>query len=68
MSENEGRGIIARIDSGFKKELEDIKLERVKDGLDLKLRSDKRLTKAMTKLSMWKEIKRKISEADFEDE
>ena len=60
--------ILIKVDPDFKKEIDDIKLERIKKGFDKKMRSDRRITKALRRLSSWEEIKKKIIEAEMEDD
>lgn len=60
--------VIIKVDPEFKKEIDEIKVERVKKGFDNKMRSDRRITKAIRRLSSWEEIKKRIIEAEMEDD
>lgn len=62
------RDIIIRADRNFKKEIDDIILERIKLGKENPLRphGSKRITKAIRRHSKWMEIKQDIIRADLE--
>lgn len=68
MTNKKRKFVPTKIDPDFKKELDDIKLERIKLGFDKKLRGDRRITKAIRRASIWKDLKKIIVEADLEDE
>jgi hypothetical protein len=61
------KSIILRGDPLLKKALDDIKVCRIKNGLDTRLRSDRRLTKAMIRTDEWKSIERKLKLSKLED-
>ncbi len=56
-----------RISNQFIKEIEDIKIERIKRGLDKKNKSDPRITLAITRCSLWPKMKEKIIEGKMGD-
>ncbi len=49
--------VTARIGLNFAEEMEEIKKERIKRGIDKKRKSTKRLTNLLTKHKAWKKIK-----------
>lgn len=49
-----------RVDTRFRRELEDIKVQRIKRGFDSKLKSDRRLTAAMRRHPLFNRIKEDI--------
>jgi hypothetical protein len=49
-----------RVDEMFRKELEDIKIERIKIGVDRDKVSDRRLTRAIREIPLWQNIKREL--------
>ena len=51
------KGILARIGDKFLSELEEIKAERIKKGVDKKKRSIKKLTNLITRHRDWVKIK-----------
>jgi len=57
-----------RVDDDFKKSIERIKLERIKNGRDTKISSSARVTKAITRLSDFNKIEKEIINAKFKDE
>jgi len=59
---------IIKADVDFKKELEEIRIERIKHGKDGFVVGDRRLTKAMIRSSKWPEIKKILIEAEIEDD
>ena len=62
------KDIIARIDPVFKKELEEIKLQKIKNGTAKKLISDRRLTKAMRRMSYWSNVKQTLIESEIKED
>lgn len=54
-----------RVDINFKKQVSDISIERIKNGMDKKMRSFSRITKAIIRLPSWKKMKEKLIEANF---
>lgn len=52
--------IPTRVDPKFKQALEEIKLERIKEGRDKKFKSDGRITLAIIRHENWQEIKEDI--------
>jgi len=57
----------ARIDINFKKELDNIKLERIKVSSDKELKSYRRITQAIPRHRLWKDIKLDIIKAELPD-
>ena len=57
--------ITARIGKEFEREIEEIKLLRLKKGVDKKRTSTKILTNLLTKHDHWPEIKEALSKFDF---
>lgn len=64
---SENNGVVIRADEKFKEELDDIKVERIKNGTDRKLKSDKRLTLAIIRHEFWQDLKKAITEAPLKD-
>lgn len=58
----------SRVDAEFIKELKEIKLDRIRLGLDKKIQSDRRLTKALVKTSFWIDVKRVLKQSPLEDD
>ena len=58
----------ARVDDNFIRELKEIKVERIRRGLDKELKSDRRLTKAMIRSSIWKDLKLRLINSPMEDD
>jgi len=56
-------GRISRVDEDFLEEMEDIKLERIKKGIERGMISDRRITNAIARHPKWKEIKSDIIRA-----
>ncbi len=54
-----------RVDVDFKKQINEIIVERIKNGIDKKMRSFERITKAIVRLPNWKSMKEKIIDSDF---
>ena len=61
------KSTLSRIDPQFKKELDAIKIERIRCGTDKKMRSDRRITVAMRRHDAFSQIKRDIINAKLED-
>lgn len=59
---------LIRVDPIFKKELEQISIERIKKGTDLERNGFRRITMAMRRLNDWNMIKERIINAEFKDE
>lgn len=58
-----------RVDNKFRKDIEEIKIDRVKRGKDKKMQSDSRLTLGLTRHDGWADIKEALKLADLpEDE
>lgn len=55
------------VDPFFDKELMEVKMKRMLEGVDKKLKSDRRLTLALTRSSYWIEIKKEMSRARMDD-
>ena len=64
----EPQTVTARIGLVFADEMEAIKQERIKRGIDKKKKSTKRLTNLLTKHKSWKKIKEDTIEVDLDDE
>lgn len=62
------RFIFGKIDPQFNKELEDIKKIRYSIGKDKKPLSTRRITKGITKHSLWPTYKKELIDAEFKDE
>jgi hypothetical protein len=60
--------ILRRIAPSMVKELEDIKIERIKKGKDTDKKSDRRLTIAITRHPDWPLMKKDIINAKLEEE
>jgi len=56
------------VDPLFDKELLEVKVKRMMDGIDKKLKSDRRLTLALMRSMYWPEIKKEMSRAKMEEE
>jgi hypothetical protein len=52
----------------FRREMDDIRLERVKKGFDKEFKSDRRLSKAIVRCSAWKQVKDIISNSPMEND
>ena len=59
---------LMRIDKEFKREIDGIKLERVKLGKDSFMQSDRRLTKALIRTSLWNELKKTLILSPLDDD
>lgn len=57
-----------RADINFVNELEKIKVERIKNGYDKKLKSDRRLTLGITRSEFWKKIKKQLIEKPLKED
>ena len=57
-----------RVDPIFKKELEEIKLQKIKNGTAKKMISDRRLTKAMRRMSYWSNVKQTLIDSDIKED
>ena len=60
--------VMRKIDTTFTKELEEIAVERIRRKKDNQLRSPRRLTKAIHKLSYWDKIKEDLINANIEED
>lgn len=49
-----------RVHTKFKKQIDDIKVKRIKNNMDEKLKSDRRITLAIVRHDLWEEIKKDI--------
>ena len=58
----------ARVDNSFMKELKEIKLERIRRGVDKEFKSDRRLTKAIVRSSLWRELKEVLINSPIEND
>jgi len=56
-----------KADPKFAKELEDIKIERIKNGKDKKIRTSRRLTLAIVRHSLWGKIRQSIINSELSD-
>jgi len=56
-----------RVDDDFKKALDKIRIERIKNGKDKRERTNARITKAFTRLSDFDSKMMEIINADFKD-
>lgn len=63
-----GKNVTARIGDEFEKELEEIKKERLKRGVDKKKKSTRRLTNLLVKHRDWPTIKEDTIEVNLENE
>lgn len=58
-----------RVDNRFRKQIEEIKIDRIKAGKDKKMQSDSRITLGLTRHKNWGNIKEALKLADLpEDE
>lgn len=57
-----------RVDLDFEEELNKIKIARITRGKDKKMKSDRRLTKAIRRHPSWSKIKSDIIEADLTED
>lgn len=57
------KGKVQRIDEDFDMELEDIKIERIKRGIEKEMISNVRITNALVRHPSWKKIKEDIIQA-----
>lgn len=64
----ESQTITARIGLDFGREIEDIKQERIKRGIDKKKKSTKKLSNLITKHKSWDKIKEDTIEVSLNDE
>lgn len=55
------RDEIMRADKKFKKELNDMKISRIKNGVDKEFRSDREMTELMLKAPSFKDVKKELS-------
>lgn len=62
-----GKNVTARIGEDFSKELEEIKLERLRRGIDTKKKSTRRLTDLMVKHDDFQKIKEDTIEINLEE-
>lgn len=62
------RGIISRVSPEFKRELEDIKVAKIKNNTSKIVLSDRRITKALIHSSLWLQIKELLIEAIIKDD
>lgn len=63
MTNGKREGRLRRIDEDFIEELEDIKVERIKCGIERGMISDRRITNAIVRNPDWKKIKEEIIQA-----
>lgn len=59
---------LIRVDNVFRQELNRIKLEKIRNGTSNRMLSDRRLTKAMRKTNMWKDMKQVLLDSDIGDD
>ncbi len=57
-----------RVDRDFKRSIDRIRLERIKNGKDKRERTSARITKAFTRASDFTKIEKEIINATFKDE
>jgi len=62
------KNVTARMGEDFSRELEDVKDERLKRGIDKKRKSTRRLTNLIVKHRDWKTIKEDTIEVNLENE
>ena len=62
------RARILRVDCDFQKELNSIKLERIKRNVDNSLKSDRRLTKAIIRSPVWKDLRELLINSELLDD
>ena len=62
------RNKILRVDEEFAKELEDLKINRIKSGKDHKLKSDRRLTAAIRRHRLWPTIRDDILLSELKED
>jgi hypothetical protein len=60
--------LMARIDHQFKKDLDEISINRIKFGNDKYKRSERRITKAITRHPLWPQIKTDLAKIPFAEE
>lgn len=65
---NRKKSDMQRIDPIFLKDLNDIKLKRLKNDLDLKPRSFRRITKGIRRHPQWPNLLKDLEKARFDDE
>lgn len=56
---------IIRVDPDFAQDLRNIKLDRVKNGMDKEFKTDRRLTRAIKNHSLWQTIKKDLASLQF---
>ena len=56
-----------RVDKNFKEEVDDIKVKRIKNNKDKKLKSDRRITLAIVRHELWKKIKEDITNSPLKE-
>lgn len=57
-----------RVDPDFEMMIENIKIERIKNGRDRLMRSSPRITKAFTRTADFTKMQKEIINADFKEE
>ena len=57
-----------RADPGFAQEIDDIKIERIKKGKDRKMKSSTRITAAIRRHLLWRDIKKDIINDELKDD
>ncbi len=65
------KGISERIDINFKREVEDISIQRVKSGLDKEpkdVKSIREITRAIARASKFPKLKKDIIEGEFDND
>ena len=59
---------IVKADPDFVKEIRNIKLDRIRRGKDNEIRSDRRITKAIIRSSLWNELREVIVNSPLEND
>lgn len=57
-----------RVDPIFRKELNDIKIKKLENGTARTILGDRRLTKAIRKMDLWREVKIRLINARIEND
>lgn len=57
-----------RVDKDFKSALDEIRIERIKNGKDKSMRTNARITRAFTRLSDFDKKMKEIINADFKED
>jgi len=57
-----------RVDPIFRKELMEIKIKKIQNGTSDRMIGDRRITKAIRRMDIWKEMKNRLILAKMEDD